>query len=124
MPRVALADVTDPAAVLKAIREADALGSDRFLRKYGFRPSRVYFLEYRGKRYDSKAIVGVAYGFQHPEHGPLAAHEFSGGEHTVQSRLEALGFTVVVTGAEPMATAGTSWDLRPGDKIRRVDRAP
>lgn len=63
---VGLADVTDPNAVLAAIREADELGREHFLKKYGFGESRQCFLMYDGKVYDSKAIVGAAHGFQHP----------------------------------------------------------
>lgn len=66
---VALADLNDPSSVLKAFAEADVLGRDRFLEKYGFGPSRAYFAEFGGKRYDSKAIVGAAYGFQFPALG-------------------------------------------------------
>lgn len=127
-PAVALADLTDPTAVLQAIREADSLGRDRFLKKYGFGRSREYFLEHQGKRYDSKAIAGVAYGFQHPAEGPLTAGDFSGGEQTVQRRLEALRFRVIVArhGGGPAlathsATGESPWDLEPGDTIRRVE---
>jgi 5-methylcytosine-specific restriction protein B len=91
---MALADLTDRTAVLSAIAEADALGREAFLEKYGFRPSRDYFLEHEGKDYDSKAIVGAAHGFQHPELGPLKPTEFSGGQQTVQRKLEQLGFAV------------------------------
>ena len=91
---MALADLTDPNAVLKAIAEADSLGQQGFLDKYGFKPSREYFLDHDGKLYDSKAIVGAAHGFQHPEMGPLKPSEFSGGEQTVKPKLEQLGFAV------------------------------
>jgi hypothetical protein len=54
----------------------------------------------RGNRlYDSKAIVGAAYGHQHRERGPLRAADFSGGEATVQAKLNELGFEVVVVRA-------------------------
>jgi 5-methylcytosine-specific restriction protein A len=92
---VPLAELTDPAAVLRAMAEADELGRDAFLERYGFARSREYFLEHGGRLYDSKAIAGAAYGHQHPAEGPLAAEEFSGGEQTVQRKLEALGFNVV-----------------------------
>jgi 5-methylcytosine-specific restriction protein A len=45
--------------------------------------------------YDSKAIAGVAYGYEFPDRGPLQADDFSGGEATVKARLEQLGFEVV-----------------------------
>jgi hypothetical protein len=75
--------------------EFDQVGRDAFLAKYGFRPARKWFVEFRGKRYDSKAIAGAALGNQFPEHGPLSARHFSGGEHTVAAKLDALGFTMI-----------------------------
>jgi len=89
-----LSDVTDPKAVVEAIKEADQLGRERFLDKYGFGESRQYFLKYDGRLYDSKAVIGAAHGFQHPDLGPLTSHDFSGGERTVQRQLEKLGFVV------------------------------
>ena len=94
-----LSDVTDPTAVVEALKEADQLGRERFLEKYGFGESRQYFLKYDGRLYDSKAIIGAAHGFQHPDLGPLTSHDFSGGERTVQRQLEKLGF-VVTTASE------------------------
>jgi 5-methylcytosine-specific restriction protein B len=91
---MALAELTDPTAVRKATEEADTLGRLAFLDKYGFGPSHKYFLIYEGRRYDSKAIVGAAHGYQHPDLGPLKPNEFSGGEQTVQKKLEQLGFNV------------------------------
>jgi len=94
---MALADLTESAAVLRAIEEFDALGRQGFLDKYGFGPSREYFLRHDGSLYDSKAIVGAAYGYQHPAEGPLKPSVFSGGESTVRRKLEELGFNVVVS---------------------------
>jgi putative restriction endonuclease len=48
------------------------------------------------RQYDSKAIAGAAYGFQYPDRGPLLNTEFSGGEKTVRTRLEQLGFSFTV----------------------------
>ncbi len=81
--RRGLAALTSRAAVEAALSEYDDTGQDAFLSKYGFGPSRSYFLIANGRRYDSKAIVGAAYGFEHPDLGPLRASEFSGGESTV-----------------------------------------
>jgi hypothetical protein len=91
-----LAGVTSPAAVRQAMAEFDELGRDQFLTKYGFGKSSSYFLAANGRRYDSKAIIGAAHGFEHPELGPLASSEFSGGESTVRPKLESLGFEVAV----------------------------
>jgi hypothetical protein len=82
-------------SVIKAVRECDRLGCDSFLQKYGFREATHYFLLLNGRKYASKAIYGVAYGFEHPDKGPLASDEFNGGAQTVQRWLEQLGFTVL-----------------------------
>jgi hypothetical protein len=91
---MALNDLTSREAILAAIAECDRLGQDVFLATHGFRPARSYVLLYEGRTYDSKAIVGVAHGYQHPSMGPLPPHSFSGGDATVRRVLERLGFTV------------------------------
>ena len=65
--------------------------------EYGFSKARNCFLVHNGHAYDSKAIVGAAHGYQHPQLGPMCTAGFSGGDATVRPRLEALGFIVVVT---------------------------
>jgi 5-methylcytosine-specific restriction enzyme A len=94
LPAVALSEVTRE-AVLAAVAECDRLGQAAFLERYGFAPARQYVLVYDGKRYDSKAIAGVAHGFL-PGKSPLASAEFSGGEATVGRLLRRLGFTLQV----------------------------
>jgi hypothetical protein len=89
-------DITSRSAVLKAIEEYDRLGQVPFLDRYGFGKARRYFLIYGGRMYDSKAIIGVAFGYQFPGLGPLTSGDFSGGEATVQRKLEELGFEVRV----------------------------
>lgn len=90
-----ITDITDPTAVRKAMDEYDRLGQDAFLSHYGYGQARAYRLVGdAGHDYDSKAVLGVAYGYQFPDEGPLKAEEFSGGVQTVQRRLEALGFVV------------------------------
>lgn len=87
--------LTDPAAVHAAMDEYDALGVDEFLKKYGYGHAKTYFVEREGRRYDSKAIAGVAVGKQNPARGALLSQEFSGGEATVSRKLRELGFDVV-----------------------------
>ncbi len=101
-----LEDLTSRDAVLSAVAEFDAIGQDAFLAKYGFGPARRYFLEVGHKLYDSKAIVGAAYGFQYPDRGPLKPQEFTGGQRTVQAKLEQLGFTMRVL--PPPSHSGTA----------------
>jgi hypothetical protein len=90
-----LSELTDRAAVFKAIAEYDHVGREVFLERYGFGRSRGYVLRFDGKDYDSKAIAGAAHGYQFPDRGPLRSVDFSGGEQTVQRKLEELGFEVV-----------------------------
>jgi hypothetical protein len=87
-------DFNSREAVLSAIAECDRVGRDTFLATYGFGRSRSYVLRYEGREYDSKAILGVAHGYQFPDQGPLRAVDFSGGEQTVWTKLMALGFEV------------------------------
>src|SRR3954454_19192798 len=89
-----LSALSDRSAVLSAIAEYDELGRESFLARYGYGPSRSYYLEHDGKEYDSKAIAGVAVGKQFPNEGPLHRDEFSGGDTTVRAKLETLGFRV------------------------------
>ena len=90
---VALSDLTVD-GVERAIAEFDRLGRDAFLAQYGFGRAQGYFLSSQGRRYDSKAIVGVAHGYDRPDLGRLRPQDFSGGDATVARVLEALGFQV------------------------------
>lgn len=92
---MSLSELTDAAAVKSALAEFDEIGREAFLKRYGYGRSRNYLIEYDGNLYDSKAIVGAAFGIQHPDRGPLKHSEFSGGDATVRRLLEGLGFSVV-----------------------------
>jgi 5-methylcytosine-specific restriction endonuclease McrA len=111
-------DLTDPRAVERAILECDRLGRDQFLRKYGFGKAREYFLIRNGRNYDSKAIVGVALGYQFPTAGALTASDFAGGEQTVWRVLTRLGFIV----AKPGKATLPSWSNRPTVDLDDLDR--
>lgn len=89
-----IANIVDPASVLRAIAEFEELGQRGFLTKYGFGPSKSYWLLHDGRRYDSKAIIGAAHGYARPDLGPLLAADFSGGHSTVKRKLEELGFKI------------------------------
>jgi 5-methylcytosine-specific restriction protein A len=91
---LALNDLTRE-AVLDAISEFDELGREPFLEKYGFGRSRGYFIEHKGKPYDSKAIGGAAHGKLGGGFQALSSGDFSGGDKTVARRLRELGFTVL-----------------------------
>ncbi|MEV4383968.1 HNH endonuclease [Streptosporangium sp. NPDC049644] len=68
----------------------------RFHGQYGYRRAIGYFLVHGGKRYDSKAIAGVAY--RGVGGRPLRPDEFSGGNATVARVLGGLGFEVTKPG--------------------------
>ena len=88
-----LSDVTAE-GVERAIVEFDRLGRAAFLAQLGFGQARGYFLIRGGRRYDSKAIVGAAHGYDRPDLGPLQPQDFTGGDDTIARRLESLGFDV------------------------------
>ena len=90
---MALSDVT-ARGVERAMVEFDRLGREAFLARFGFGQARGYFLIRGGRRYDSKAVVGAAHGYDRPDLGALRPQDFTGGEATVARRLESLGFNV------------------------------
>lgn len=53
-------------SVVRACAEFDRFGQQRFLESHGFGEATEYLLRVDGRLYDSKAIVGVAYGYEHP----------------------------------------------------------
>lgn len=105
------------AAVLRAIEECESLGPDRFRDKYGFGRALKYRVIHEGKSYDSKAIYGVAYGYAHPDAGPLLTNDFTGGEWSVVRPLKKLGFVIAVGDEEaqdddPLTAGSTATDGR------------
>jgi len=99
---MSISKLKSSAAIAAAMKEFDEVGRTHFLEKYGFGKSREYMLRdpVTGRLYDSKAIVGAAYGYNFPEEGPLRAEDFSGGEATVEQALTRLGFSVVRVGQD------------------------
>ena len=51
------------ADVLRAIKDYDRLGPERFFSEHGFAPTTTYELAWEGRRYPPKAILGTAYEF-------------------------------------------------------------
>lgn len=97
-----LSRLQSPAAVEAALDEFSRLGRTAFLQRYGFGKSRDFMVRNpaNGELCDSKAIVGAAYGYQHPHMEPLKPADFSGGEATVAPKLQSLGFEVVRIGED------------------------
>ena len=98
---MATENVTDTLAkikrthIIKAMRERDRIGKAEFRKLYKFGPAQAYFLLDEGRRYDSKAIVGVAAKFIPGSSGPLTAADIYGGKQ-MKTLLEKLGFQVSV----------------------------
>jgi hypothetical protein len=85
------ADVTRD-DVLRALKEYDRLGSERFFSKHGFGPSRTYELVWNKHRYPHKAILGAAYELATGKR--LASGDFEGGKSGAVTVLGNLGFTI------------------------------
>jgi hypothetical protein len=66
------------ADVLRAIKEYDRSGPERFFSEHGFAPTTTYELAWEGRRYPPKAILGTAYEFATGER--LGSGYFEGGK--------------------------------------------
>jgi MoxR-like ATPase len=88
---MSISEIVNPESIIQAAKEFDEIGRESFLSKYGFSPSKVYFLKIKDKEYDSKAILGAAHLIE--TGSPLGPSEFSGGGSTVR-KLNQLGFSV------------------------------
>ena len=80
------------AHVLRAIKEYDRLGSERFFSAHGFAPTTTYELVWDERRYPPKAILGTAYEIATGQR--LASGDFEGGKSGAVRVLGKLGFTV------------------------------
>lgn len=89
---MALGDISDPAAVRKAIDEFDRIGREAFLAKYGIGEARRYVVVDNGGEYDAKAILAAAHGYQLGD--PLSRDDFGSGLRSTVPKLRELGFTV------------------------------
>jgi hypothetical protein len=98
-------DRVEQTDVLLALTEYDELGAEAFLDTYGFKPARTYLLVHDGKTYDSKAVLGVAYGYAT---GTAAtSDEFRGGPGETVKWLTALGFEVTSIDARDASEVGS-----------------
>lgn len=93
---MALSDITHRQPILEAIAEFRRLGRDEFLKEYKFGPAVSYWLVYEGRRYDAKAICGVAHGYARPDLGPLRTKESSFNSRMAKRKLEEQRFKVLV----------------------------
>lgn len=117
--KVGIGELSDRRAVEQAIREHDESDRRNFLDAHEFGRSTRYYLQAQGRLYDAKAIAGVAYGYQFPEHGPLAHGRFNGGEAGANVALRSLGYTIV--DARPNTIDGErAWRLAVGEHFGAV----
>ena len=78
--------------VLRAIKEYDRLGPERFFSEHGFAPTTTYELAREERRYPPKAILGTAYEFAMGQR--LGSSDFEGGKAGAVRVLGQLGFAV------------------------------
>jgi hypothetical protein len=80
------------ADVLRALKEYDRLGPERFLSEHGFAPTTTYELDWETRRYPPKAILGTAYEFATGQR--LGSGDFEDGKTGAVRVLGQLGFIV------------------------------
>jgi hypothetical protein len=78
--------------VVRAIKEYDRLGPEKFFAEHGYGPSRTYELVWEKRHYPHKAILGTAYEFATGQR--LASGDFEGGKSGAVSVLGKMGFDV------------------------------
>jgi putative restriction endonuclease len=129
---MSLADV-DREAVLGAMAEYDALGSDEFLRIYGLRHLKRYVMLHAGREYASIALMDAAH--QRVTGHALSSAEFNGGVHAVVARVAELEFDLrdlgasvkiaspITIGEIPGIPEGTTFVNRVEAAERKVHRA-
>src|SRR5258706_14566119 len=85
-------DQVTKAEVVRALKEYDRLGPERFFSEHGFAPTTTYELVWSERRSPPKAILGTAYEFATGHR--LASGDFEGGKTGAVKVLGNLGFTV------------------------------
>ena len=103
--------------------EHDRLGPSEFLRRHGYGDPSRYWILHNGRRYPSKAILGVAWYYEDLARPALHPSQFFGGEATVQRKAEQLGFRVSVNPASQPAGQLVSGQLTQGEVYTRADLA-
>ncbi|HWX49175.1 MAG TPA: DUF3427 domain-containing protein [Roseomonas sp.] len=109
--------------MLEAMAEHDRLGLAHFLQRYGYGAPNRYWILHEGRRYPSKAILGVAWHYEDRSRPALHPTQFSGGEATVQRTAKQLGFEIVVDSTPQAADALLSKQLTPDEVYTRADLA-
>jgi hypothetical protein len=92
MPHAIAWDQVTDTEVVRALKEYDELGPERFFAEHGFGPTTTYDLVWHERLYPPKAILGTAYEFATGSR--LASGDFEGGKSGAVKVLGKLGFTV------------------------------
>jgi hypothetical protein len=79
-------------SVLRAMKDYDRLGPERFFDEHGFAPTTTYELIDSDRHYPPKAILGTAYELATGQR--LHSGDFEGGKTGAVRVLGNLGFTV------------------------------
>ena len=109
------------AAVIKAIKEFDELTRDRFLQKHKYGRAKEWFIQHEGRRYDAKAIAGVAHRYLEPGRRILEADEFKTGRGSrALERLKELGFEVESANIAPEDASSKPFDPSNYEDARRT----
>jgi hypothetical protein len=85
-------DSVTRADVLRAIKEYDRMGPERFFAEHGFAPTTTYELAWEERLYPPKAILGTAYELATGKR--LDSSDFEGGKTGAVRVLGKLGFSV------------------------------
>lgn len=85
-------DQVTASEVVRALKDYDELGPERFFAEHGFGPTTTYDLVWNERLYPPKAILGTAYEFATGER--LASGDFEGGKGGAVKVLGKLGFIV------------------------------
>ena len=92
MTRSVAWDQVTEADVVRALKEYDQLGPDRFFSAHGFGPTTTYDLAWNDRLYPPKAILGAAFELATGQR--LAPGDFEGGKSGAVTVLGKLGFVV------------------------------
>ncbi len=108
--------LTSREAVLRAMEQFDAQGRDSFLEKHGLEETARYYVHHGDRLYDAEAIAAAAYGYQHPEGGPLSPGQVPTNPQgdSISPLLRGLDFIVLddhtTTAIDELAWRHAVWD--------------
>lgn len=123
----------NPGAIFQAIAEYDELGKEKFLSEHEFSGPYKVIVEYEGRSYPSRPIIGVAYQIASRE--PLDRDKYDGAEKASRKYLVPLGFRLITdeisaasddaSNTVPAEVNSTQFDPQSDeDERRRINLGP